>query len=115
MIIKKMGLGLLCSLALGEAATAAVWFDVDPSQIQFIRADGRAGAQGYYIQFTQAFPGDVGCSARDFAYMPKDYDLAKEMYSTALAAYLAGKKITIATTGCDAVGNVIQAIAVKNT
>lgn len=113
-MMKKIGLALLCSLALGEVASAAVWFDVDASQIQFIRADGRAGLQGYFIQFTQSFPGDAGCSARDFAYIRKNDDLAKELYSTALAAYLAGKSITVGTTGCDAVGNVIQTIAVKN-
>lgn len=113
MRMKQSGLALLCSVALVGPASAAVWFDVDSSQIQTIRADARDSLVGYYIQFTQAFPGDVGCSARDFAYIRHTDALAKDMYATALAAFAAGEKITIATTGCDSVGNVIQALAIK--
>ena len=113
MIIKKCVLGLLCSLAVVNPVIAAVWYDVDSTQIQFIRADSRQGLQGFYIQFTQPFPGDVGCSARDFAYIRVNEPLAKEMYATALAAFSAGEKITIGTTGCDSVGNVVQALAIK--
>lgn len=113
MRMKKCVLLLLCSIALAEPALGAVWFDVDASQIQFIRADSRTGFEGYYIQFTQSFPGDVGCSPRDFAYIRQSDALAKDMYATAIAAFVAGEKITIATTGCDTVGNVIQAVAIK--
>lgn len=84
-MLKNIALGLLCSAVLVEPALGEVWFEVDASQVQYIRADGRAGLLGYYIQFTQAFPGDAGCPARDFAYIRWNNDLAKEMYSTALA------------------------------
>jgi hypothetical protein len=114
MSMHKNALALLGLVAYAGPAASAVWFDVLPSQIQQIRADGRTGLEGYYISFTQSFPGDAGCSARDFAYIRMNDHLAKDMYATALAAWAAGETITIATTGCDSVGNVIQALAIKN-
>lgn len=113
MRMKKSALALLAAVVVARPALAVTWFDVDSSQIEHIRADGRAGMVGYYIQFTQPFPGDVGCVARDFAYIRFGDDLAKDMYATALAAFAAGQKIRIGTTGCDSIGNVIQALSIK--
>lgn len=111
---KVIALTAAACVVLGQEAAAAVWYDVEASQIRFIRADGRAGYEGYFIQYTQVFPGDTGCNARDFAYIRKNDPLAKDMYSTALSALVAGKPITVATTGCDGVGNVVQAVAIKS-
>jgi len=70
--------------------------------------------EGYVLQCTTLFPGDTGCSSRDFAYIRKNDALSKEMYSTAHSALLAGKTIKIYTSGCDSFGNVIQYVAVLN-
>lgn len=102
---------LLIGFTVFHNAFALTWYDVLPEEVIFIRADGRAGFQGYYISFIKDIPGDEGCTPRDFAYIPNNNALSKEMYATLLTAISSGKKITIATNGCDSIGNIIDAIA----
>lgn len=92
---------------------AGQWYDVPVEQIEHFRAEGlevKDSSGGYILQYKTTFPGDVGCSARDFAYIRKDDVLAKEMYAIVMAAIFAKKKLKVYTTGCSGFGNVIQSV-----
>jgi hypothetical protein len=95
-----------------QSAWAGVFYNVSSAQLVSVAADGRSGIEGYVLQYATLFPGDTGCTSRDFAYIRKIDPLAKEMYAAALAALLAGKTIKVYTSGCDSIGNVINYIAV---
>lgn len=105
-------LSVAALLVTSQSAVAGIFYDVTPAQLVSVAADGRAGVEGYVLQYTTLFPGDTGCSSRDFAYIRKNDPLAKEMFSTALAALLAGKSIKVFTAGCDSVGNTVTYVAV---
>lgn len=99
--------------ALSSSAYSGVTYDVPASDIEHIRAEGIGGVGRYILQYKTAFSGDTGCANRDFAFIRYDDTAAKEMYSTALSAFVTGKTLIVTTTGCDSFGNIVQSVGIK--